>query len=132
MKLIGDRREKTVTKMTHRLCQTPAGMLMQQVKDSTMVGGKMIETNYFEKRENGETGSYLHVLSQLSQPCPHRLYNSLTIHHTRPCIHRIGRLVWTHYQRWEIIMCDRPAERHHSINKRDNTAISTKRHQIRD
>lgn len=91
--------------MTHRLCQTPAGMLMQQVKDSTMVGGKMIETNYFEKRENGETGSYLHVLSQLSQPCPHRLYNSLTIHHTRPCIHRIGRLVWTHYQRWWELLC---------------------------
>jgi hypothetical protein len=40
MKLIGDRREKTITKMTHRLCQTPAGMLMQQVKDSTMVGEK--------------------------------------------------------------------------------------------
>ncbi len=42
--------------MTHRLCQTeppPARMLMQQVKDSTM-GGKMIETNYFQKERMGK------------------------------------------------------------------------------
>jgi len=96
-------KKKTVTKMTHRLDSVteppPTGMLMQQVKGSTT--GEMIETNYFENREWGNGKLFTRVVTVVTTVSSSVV--QVVNNPSHSAIRRTGRLVCTHYQRWELL-----------------------------